>query len=63
MSIQFVVQFTLVLMYETGVLRKMYYEFQKLFFDDTISLEATLARLELERAYGDIPKDEGELLI
>ena len=26
-------------MYETGVLRKMYYEFQKLFFDDTISLE------------------------
>lgn len=50
-------------MYETGVLRKMYYEFQKLFFDDTISLEATLARLELERAYGDIPKDEGELLI
>ena len=45
-------------MYETGVLRKIYYEFQKLFFDDAISLQATLDRLELERVYGDIPKDE-----
>ncbi len=57
MPIQFLVQFSIILMYETGVLRRIFYKIQKIFIKDTL-LESNFARLEMERLYGDITKDE-----
>ena len=58
LSIQFTTQFSLVLLYETGVLRKLFYNFQRMFRNNDVDIEAIAARLELERLYNDIPKDE-----
>ena len=58
MNIQFATQFLIVLLYETGILRKLFYKIQHCFSKKSIDLDTNYARLEMERLYGDIEKDQ-----
>jgi ATP-binding cassette, subfamily A (ABC1), member 3 len=55
MLLQFLIQFTLLFLYEAGLLRKFFYLFSK---KNKINEEKLIAtQLNIEELYGDIPKD------
>lgn len=57
LPLQFIVQFTLILLYESGYLRMVIYKIKSLFVSKRALLQSELERMEIERLHGDTPKD------
>lgn len=61
MPIQFLIQFTALLLFEAGVFRKLFYQIKLLFIRKNVVGVISEQQEEMERLYGDIKKDDDVL--